>query len=105
LLSDHVFTLFGRTITITSTEQLTAALIFVALVTLWIFRLSRRRRVVTLQRSPVSDQLLFELARIADALDRMSNRPADDLIAAMNRKAEASRTNSLSIFGRERPQS
>ena len=105
MLSDHIFTLFGRTITITSTEQLAAAFIFIALAMLWIVQLFRRRRVVTLQRSAVSDQLLYELARIGDALDRLANRPADELIAAMNRKAEASRTNSLSIFGRERPQS
>jgi hypothetical protein len=47
--------------------------------------------------------MLYELSRIADALERIANHPADQVIAAANKRAEESGGNSLSIFGRERP--
>jgi hypothetical protein len=105
LLSDHVFTLFGRAITITNHEQLLAILVLAVVMTAWAVQLFRRRRSVVVQRSAVSDQMLYELARIADALERIANHPADQVIAAASRRAEESRGNTLSIFGRERPQS
>jgi hypothetical protein len=105
LLSDHVISLFGRTITITNQEQLLAILVLAVVATAWAVQQFRRRRSVVVQRSAVSDQMLYELARIADALDRIANHPADQLIATASRRAEESRGNSLSIFGRDRPQS
>jgi hypothetical protein len=104
LLSDHVFSFLGRTITLTSHEQLLAILVLAIAVTAWAVQQFRRRRSVVVQRSAVSDQMLYELARIADALERIANHPADQVIAAANRRAEQSRGNPLSIFGRERPQ-
>jgi hypothetical protein len=104
LLSDHVFNFFGRTITVTSHEQLITILLAVIMATTWAVQQFRRRRTVVLQRSVVTDQLAIELARIADALDRIANRPADQLIAAVNKKTEESRGIPLSMFGRERPQ-
>jgi hypothetical protein len=104
LLSDHVISLFGRTITITNHEQLLAILVLAIAVTAWAVQQLRRRRSVVVQRSAVSDQMLYELSRIADALERIANHPADQVIAAANRRAEQSRGNPLSIFGRERPQ-
>ena len=105
MLSDHFISLFGRTITITTQEQLLAIVVLAAAVTAWAVQLFRRRRSVVVQRSAVSDQMLYELSRIADALERIANHPADQVIAAANRRAEESRGNSLSIFGRERPHS
>jgi hypothetical protein len=105
LLSDHVISLFGRTITITNQEQLLAILVLAVVATAWAVQQFRRRRSVVVQRSAVSDQMLYELARIADALDRIANHPADQLIATASRRAEESRGNSPSIFGRDRPQS
>jgi len=105
LLSDHVFSFFGRTLTITSKEQLIALAVIIVAATAWIAVQFRRRRVVAVHRSAVTDQLIFELSRIADALDRIANRPADQLIAAANLMAEESHTIPLSIFGRERPHS
>jgi hypothetical protein len=104
LLSDHVFHFFSRTITITTNEQFLAILVLVVVATAWAVQQFRRRRSIVLQRSVVSDQVVYELSRIADALDRIANRPADQLIAAANARAEESRTIPLSIFGRERPQ-
>jgi hypothetical protein len=103
LLSDHVISLFGRTITITNQEQLLAILVFAVIAAAWAVQVFRRRRSVVVQRSAVSDQMLSELSRIANALERIANHPADQAIAAANRRAEQSRANPLSIFGREGP--
>ena len=103
MLSDHVISLFGRTITITNQEQLLAILVFAVIATAWAVQVFRRRRSVVVQRSAVSDQMLSELSRIADALERIANHPADQAIASANRRAEQSRANPLSIFGREGP--
>jgi hypothetical protein len=103
LLSDHVFHFFSRTITITSHEQLLAILVMVAVVTAWAVQQFRRRRSIVLQRSVVSDQLVYELSRIADALDRISNRPADQIIAAASGRQTEESTGGripLSMFGR-----
>jgi hypothetical protein len=105
LLSDHVISIFGRTITITSREELLVIVVIAVLATAWAVRLFLRRRTVAVQRSAVSDQMINELSRIADALERISNRPADEAIAAASRRlTEKSPGNPLSIFGRERPQ-
>src|SRR5712691_531429 len=103
LLSDHVFSFFGRTITITSHEQFLAILVLVVAATAWAVQQFRRRRSVVVQRSAVSDQVVNELSRIADALERIANHPADQLIAAAsNRQTEESTGGRipLSMFGR-----
>jgi hypothetical protein len=102
LLSDHIYHLFGRAITITSHEQLLAILLVTIAATAWAVQQFRRRRAVVLQRSAVSDQMLYELARIADALDRISNRPVDRYIAPSNSEENESTGGRipLSMFGR-----
>ncbi len=103
MLSDHVFQFFGRTITITSHEQFLAILVLAVAATAWAVQQFRRRRTVVVQRSAVSDQVVYELSRIADALDRIANRPADQVIAtASNRQTEESTGGRipLSMFGR-----
>ena len=103
MLSDHVFSFFGRTITITSHEELLAIIVMVVVATAWAVQQFRRRRSIVLQRSVVSDQLVYELSRIADALDRISNRPADQIIAAASGRQTEESTGGripLSMFGR-----
>jgi len=102
LLSDHVFHLFGRTITITGKEEFLAIVVFVVAATAWAVQQFRRRRAVVLQRSVVSDQLVYELSRIADALDRISNRPVDQYLAPPSRETDESTGGRipLSMFGR-----
>ncbi len=101
LLSDHVFHLFGRSVTITGREQFLAVVILVIAATAWAVQQFRRRRAVVVQRSAVSDQVVYELSRIADALERIANRPADQYItAASDRQAEEPGRISLSMFGR-----
>jgi hypothetical protein len=103
LLSDHVFSFFGRTITITSHEELLAIIFMVVVATAWAVQQFRRRRSIVLQRSVVSDQVVYELSRIADALDRIANRPADQAIAAASSRQTEESTGGripLSMFGR-----
>ncbi len=103
MLSDHVFHFFGRTITITSYEQFLAIVVLVVAATAWAVQQFRRRRVVVLQRSAMTDQLVYELSRIADALDRIANRPVDQMIAsASSQQAEESTGGRIpySMFGR-----
>ena len=47
-----------------------------------------RKRIVVLKRSTGTDQVTFELSRIAEALERIANRPADDAIAAASRRQQ-----------------
>jgi len=103
LLSDHVFSFFGRTLTITSNEQLIAVAVVLIAVTAWAVQQFRRRRSVVLQKSAVSDQVVSELSRIADALERIANRPADQVIAAASSRQTEDSTGGripLSMFGR-----
>jgi hypothetical protein len=103
VLSDHVFSVFGRTLTITSYEQIVTGSIVLIAVTVWAVQQFRRRRTVVVQRSLVSDQVVYELSRIADALDRISNRPVDQVIAAASSRQTEESTGGripLSLFGR-----
>ena len=104
LLSDQVFHLFGRTITLTGSEQLLAVAVIAIAVSAWAVQQFRRRRAVILQRSVVSDQLLYELSRIADALDRLASRPIESFPAQNVRefREDEPRTMPFSMFGRER---
>jgi len=66
-----------------------------------------RKRIVVLKRSSGTDQLAFELSRIADAIERIANQPADRVIAAATRRQLAqpspqreSKGVAYSMFGR-----
>jgi hypothetical protein len=88
VFSDHLITIAGRSVTITSHDIL---MILVSLATgllFWTALYFSRKRIVVLKRSPGTEQLTFELSRIADALERIANRPADDAIAAASRRQQ-----------------
>ena len=88
MFSDHVITIAGRSITITSHDML---MMFVSVVTgllFWTALYFSRKRIVVLKRSSGTDQVTFELSRIVDALERIANRPADDAIAAASRRQQ-----------------
>jgi len=108
LFSDHLITISGRSFTITSHDML---MMFVSVATgllFWTALYFSRKRVVVLKRSTGTDQVTFELSRIADALERIANRPADDAIAAASRRQQQiqppphrdSKGSSYSMFGR-----
>ena len=107
MLSDYPFHFFGRTINITGQEQFLALVFVLVAVATWGALQFRRRRAVVLQRSVVTDQMVYELSRIADALDRLANRTDQSIhntisAATGGFKEEEPRTMPFSMFGRER---
>jgi hypothetical protein len=86
VFSDHVITIAGRSITITSHDVFMAGVSLVIGLLFWAALYFSRKRIVVLKRSSGTDQVAFELSRIADALERIANRPADRTIAAATRR-------------------
>jgi hypothetical protein len=86
LFSDHVISIAGRIITITSHDMFMTGVSLAIGLVFWIALYFSRKRIVVLKRSSGIDQLTFELSRIADALDRVANRPAERAIAAATRR-------------------
>lgn len=108
MLSDYPFHLFGRTINITVQEQFLAVVFILVAAATWGVLQFRRRRAVVLQRSAVTDQIVYELSRIADALDRLAAGPMEQTFhqaiptATSTFKEDEPRTMPFSMFGRER---
>ena len=81
MFSDHLITIAGRSVTI--------MFVFVACGLLfWTALYFGRKRIVVLKRSRPVEQFTFELSRIADALERIANQPADRAIAAATRRQQ-----------------
>jgi hypothetical protein len=108
MLSDRTISLAGRSITITNHELLLMGGAILVCLLLWTALYFSRKRVVILRRSSGTDQITFELARIADALERIANQPADRAVAAATRRqqqqsepvSQASRSAAYSMFRR-----
>ncbi|HYL61483.1 MAG TPA: hypothetical protein VE077_02600 [Candidatus Methylomirabilis sp.] len=88
MLSDRTFSFAGRSFTVTSHELLWIGGAILVCLLLWSAIYFSRRRVVLLRRSSGTDQIAFELSRIADALERIANQPADRAIAAAARRQQ-----------------
>ena len=86
MFSDHVITIAGRSITITSHDAVMAVVSVVIGLLFWAALYFNRKRIVVLKRSHGTDQFTFQLSRIADALERIANHPADRAIAAASRR-------------------
>lgn len=86
MISDHVITVAGRSVTITSHDVFMAGVSIVIGLLFWLALYFSRKRIVVLKRSSAVDQLTFELSRIADALERIANHPAERAIAAASRR-------------------
>ena len=83
---DHVITIAGGSLTLTSHDAfMTGVSVVIGLVS-WAALYFSRKRIVVMKRSSGTDQVAFELARIADALERIANRPADRAIASAARR-------------------
>jgi hypothetical protein len=107
MLSDLVITIAGRSFTITSHDIFMTAVSLVISGVFWAALYFSRKRIVLLKRSSGTDQVTFELSRIAEALERIANRPADRTIAAAMRRQNQvqplpreSKGNGYSIWGR-----
>jgi len=88
LFSDHLITIAGRSITITSHDVIMMLVSVLTGLLFWTALYFSRKRIIVLKRSSGTDQVTFELSRIADALERIANRPADDAIAAASRRQQ-----------------
>lgn len=103
MLSEHVFTIFHRTIAITDRDIVVAGATAAVCFSIWAVLHLYRNNVVVLHRAGGVDSLVRELARISDALERIANRPAERAIAAAKRRAEEAqepRGVSHSLLGR-----
>ena len=112
MFSDHVITLGARSFTVTGHDILMTIVSLVIGIIFFLALYFSRKRIVVLKRSRVSDDLIIELSRIADALERLANQRADRTIAAASRRQELAqkplppppaperRGVSLSMFGR-----
>lgn len=109
MFSDHVITLAGRTITITSHDIFMTIVSLVIGLVFWTALYFSRKRLVVLKRSVTTDELILELSRIAGALERIANQPADRAIEEATRRQQLmqpppppskSKGISLSMFGR-----
>jgi hypothetical protein len=108
MFSDHIITLFGKAITITSHDQIMLAVSVVTGLIYWILLYFSRKRIVVVKRSAGTEQLAAELSRIASALERIANRPADRMISNALRRhqpappADGQESNHavFSMFGR-----
>lgn len=108
MLSDHVIHIAGRSVTITGHDVLLTFVSIVIGLVFWTALYFSRKRIILLKRSSGTDQVTFELSRIADALERIANRPADRVIAeATQRELQTQappkgepRGISYSMFGR-----
>jgi len=86
MLSDFVINIAGRSFTITSHDIFMTMVSVITGVIFWAALYFSRKRIVLLKRSSGTDQVAAELSRIADALERIANRPADRAIAAAMRR-------------------
>jgi hypothetical protein len=108
MFSDFVITIAGRSFSITSHDIFMTAVSLVIGVVFWAALYFSRKRIVLLRRSSGTDQVSFELSRIADALERIANRPVDRAIAAAMRSQNQlqplpqreSKNSAFSFFGR-----
>jgi len=103
-----LITIAGRSITITSHDIIMMLVSVATGLLFWTALYFSRKRIIVLKRSSGTDQVTFELSRIADALERIANRPADDAIAAASRRQQQTQPPpqrespriSYSMFGR-----
>ena len=86
MFSEHVITIAGRSITITSHDAFMAGVSVAMGLLFWAALYFSRKRIVVLKRSNGTDQVALELSRIADALERIANHPADRAIGAATRR-------------------
>jgi hypothetical protein len=102
MLSEHSLSIAGWAFTWTDRDILLAGVsVIVGLVVGAILFFPRKR--IKLQRSSATDQFALDLSRIADALERIANRPAARAIAAAARREQSASSGSgipLSMFGR-----
>ncbi len=98
MLSEHVFTIFHRSISISDRDVAIAAATAITCILIWAALHVYRSNVVVLHHAGGVDHLVQELSRIADALERIANQPAERALAAANRR-ERQRADNTPVRG------
>ena len=88
MFADHVITVAGRTFILTGHDLLMVGFSLISGLIFWMALYFSRKRIVVLKRSNAIDQLILEVSRVADALERIANRPADRSIASAMRRQQ-----------------
>jgi biopolymer transport protein ExbB/TolQ len=89
MFSDYVITIAGRSVTITSHDlMLISGSLLINLVFWAAVYFSSRKQTVVLKRSTATEQVTRELSRVAEALERIANGPADRAIATAWRQQQ-----------------
>jgi len=88
LFADHVITIAGKTFILTGHDLLMVSFSLISGLIFWLALYFSRKRIVVLKRSNAIDQLIIEVSRVADALERIANHPADRAIASAARRQQ-----------------
>jgi len=112
MLSDRIVSFLSRFAVVSKHDLVYIGVSVLIGLILWSAVYFNRKRVVVVRRSSGTDQLTFELSRIADALDRIASQQADRAIAAASQRdtrdtpgeaqpsEQSSRRMAYSMFGR-----
>jgi hypothetical protein len=79
MLSDTLVTVGSHTFRLSTVLMMIGVVLLFGIIA-FVFGLMRGKRV-SVQRSPTTEELNVHLARIAEALERIANQPADQMIA------------------------
>src|SRR5437764_15114248 len=80
----------GHAIEITYHDAVVIGLAILIALAFWAVLHFSRRRVIHIEHSDATNQIMLELSRIAVALQDIANRPADQIIASASRHELAS---------------
>src|SRR5579863_1010808 len=88
MFSDYVITIAGRSVTITSHDLMLISGSLLINLVFWAAVYFSRKQTVVLKRSTATEQVTRELSRVAEALERIANGPADRAIATALRRQQ-----------------
>ena len=107
--SDYAITVASHTIELTYHDAVVIGLAILIALAFWAVLHFSRRRVIHIEHSDATNQIMLELSRIAVALQDIANRPAEQIIASASRrsrspKGEPSRSRPKNRHPSTRPQ-
>ena len=84
--SDYAITVASHTIELTYHDAVVIGLAILIALAFWAVLHFSRRRVIHIEHSDATNQIMLELSRIAVALQDIANRPAEQIIASASRR-------------------
>ena len=86
MTSDYAITIASHTIELTYHDAVVIGIAILIALAFWAVLHFSRRRVIHIEHSDATNQIMLELSRIAVALQDIANRPADQIIASASRR-------------------